>query len=240
MNRIMASDDPVTPKLILSLEGVVLRELVLGKDRTTLGRRSHNDLVIDNLAVSGEHAVIVRQSNEAYLEDLGSTNGTVVNGQAIKRHRLSDGDTIEIGKYLLRYRLGSLGLDDPMVDLDPSYALGADSLNGNPHTMQLRTPSARSVASPDLPAGVSLVRILSGSSAGKELPLSKPLTTVGRPGRQVAVIMRRPTGFFIAHVEGDGFPLINGESVGSSAKVLRDGDLLEVAGIQMAFASGNG
>ena len=84
-------------KLVLSLDGVVLREINLSKERTTVGRRSHNDVVIDNLAVSGEHAVISLAGNEPFIEDLGSTNGTMVNGQPIKKHPLRNGDTVEIG-----------------------------------------------------------------------------------------------------------------------------------------------
>ncbi|MBS1163432.1 MAG: hypothetical protein H6R03_1328, partial [Burkholderiaceae bacterium] len=87
------------PRLVLSLDGVVLKEVPITKDRTTIGRRSHNDLVIDNLAVSGEHAVLFKSGDDLYVEDLGSTNGTTVNGQPIKKHLLLGGDLIEVGKY---------------------------------------------------------------------------------------------------------------------------------------------
>ena len=90
-------------KLILSMDGLVLKEITLTKERTTIGRKPHNDIQIDNLAVSGEHAVIVTILNDSFLEDLGSTNGTFVNGQAVKKHFLQNGDTIELGKYRLKY-----------------------------------------------------------------------------------------------------------------------------------------
>ena len=67
-------------KLILSLDGQVLREVPLDKERVTIGRKPHNDIPIENLAVSGEHACIVTILNDSFLEDLGSTNGTLVNG----------------------------------------------------------------------------------------------------------------------------------------------------------------
>src|SRR5215469_7309910 len=90
-------------KLILSMDGLVLKEIPLTKERTTIGRKSHNDIQIDNLAISGEHAVIVTILNDSFLEDLGSTNGTLVNGAPIKRHFLQNSDTVELGKYKLKY-----------------------------------------------------------------------------------------------------------------------------------------
>src|ERR1700712_594331 len=91
------------PKLILSMDGLVLKEVELSKERTTIGRRPHNDIVIDNLAVSGEHAVLITILNDSFIEDLGSTNGTTVNGQPIKKHFLQGNDTVELGKYKLKF-----------------------------------------------------------------------------------------------------------------------------------------
>jgi len=90
-------------KLILSLDGSVLNEILLAKERTTIGRRPHNDIQIDNLAVSGEHAAIVSVANDCILEDLGSTNGTLVNGASVKKHMLRDNDVIELGKFKLKF-----------------------------------------------------------------------------------------------------------------------------------------
>src|SRR3982075_466148 len=90
-------------KLILSMDGLVLKEIALTKERTTIGRKPHNDIQIDNLAVSGEHAVIVTILQDSFLEDLGSTNGTLVNGQQVKKHFLQNNDVIELGKYKLKF-----------------------------------------------------------------------------------------------------------------------------------------
>ncbi|MGH6691214.1 MAG: FHA domain-containing protein, partial [Gammaproteobacteria bacterium] len=90
-------------KLILSLEGSVIREIPLDKERLTIGRRPQNDIQIENLAVSGEHACIVTILNDSFLEDLGSTNGTLVNGNPIKKHILQNNDVVEIGKYKMKY-----------------------------------------------------------------------------------------------------------------------------------------
>jgi hypothetical protein len=220
------------PRLVLSLDGVVLREVPLSKDRMTVGRRSHNDIVIDNLAVSGEHAVMFKAGDDVYLEDLGSTNGTTVNGQPIKKHLLQSGDFIEIGKYRLKYVAGEG--EEPAggdVDFDTSQPLKREFYGPGPSTIPIRQPGQ---AQPE-PVANAVIRILSGANAGRELQLVKALTTIGRPGYQVAVITRRPTGYFIAHVEGDVFPSVNGVNLGSAAHSLKDKDVIELAGVQMEF-----
>src|SRR4029450_8552099 len=118
----MMAEGESMPRLVLSLDGVVLREVGLAKDRTTIGRRSHNDIVIDNLAVRGQHSVIYPSAGDVYLEDLGSTNGTTVNGQPIKKHLLQSGDVVDIGKYRLKYLLEGRGSGEE-VDIDTSQPL---------------------------------------------------------------------------------------------------------------------
>src|ERR1700687_253099 len=90
-------------KLILSVDGQVLKEYTLSKERTLIGRKPHNDIQIDNLAVSGEHAAIITILNDSFIEDLGSTNGTMVNGKPVKKHFLQNNDVVEIGKHKLKY-----------------------------------------------------------------------------------------------------------------------------------------
>lgn len=220
------------PRLVLSLDGVVLREIPLSGERTTIGRRSHNDVVIDNLAVSGEHAVVYTTGSDTYLEDLGSTNGTTVNGQPIKRHLLQSGDVVEIGKYRLKFVTPGDVMAEPGIDIDTSQPIRREFYGPGPATIQVRQPGA----APNESAG-ALVRILSGANQGRELQLVKALTTIGRPGHQVAVITRRPTGYFIAHVEGEVFPSVNGANIGSAAQPLRHGDVLELAGVKMEFVN---
>lgn len=218
-------------RLVLSLDGVVLREIALAKDRMTIGRRSHNDIVIDNLAVSGEHAVVYRLGEDMYIEDLGSTNGTTVNGQPVKKHLMQGGDFIEIGKYRLKYIAKADEPSEATVDFDTSQPLKREFYGPGPDTIQIRQPGQ---AAPE-PTGNAMIRILSGANAGRELQLVKALTTIGRPGYQVAVITRRPTGYYIAHVEGDAFPMVNGVNLGSAAHSLKDKDVIELAGVQMEF-----
>ena len=101
------------PKMIVSIDGVVIKEVQLTKDRTTLGRRPYNDIVIDNLAVSGEHAVMQMSGMDVFLEDLNSTNGTYVNGKAIKKHALQHGDVITVGHHQLRFVDSQSGETEP-------------------------------------------------------------------------------------------------------------------------------
>jgi pSer/pThr/pTyr-binding forkhead associated (FHA) protein len=225
------------PTLVLTLDGVTLKEVPLTKDRTTIGRRSHNDLVIDNLAVSGEHAVVFKGGDDYYIEDLGSTNGTTVNGQPIKKHVMRGGDIVEIGKYRLKFVEREKEPAEGAVDFDTSQPLKREFYGPSPVTIPVRQPQPEQVTAP--PPG-ALIRVLSGANAGRELPLVKALTTIGRPGVQVAVITRRPSGYFIAHVEGDVFPTVNGVNLGSAAHALKDRDVIELAGVKLEFVHPGG
>ena len=213
------------PKMIVSIDGVVIKEVQLTKDRTTLGRRPYNDIVIDNLAISGEHAVIQLSGNEVSLEDLNSTNGTYVNGKAVKKQVLANDDTIEIGKYKIKYanEQQEAGFERTMVIKAGTVGIGA----GAAAPVAALTASASSNAA---------IKVLSGAAAGREVPLVKVVTTIGKPGVAVAAITKRPHGFVVAHVEGTNKPTLNGLAIGSEPVTLKDGDVLELAGTQMQFA----
>jgi hypothetical protein len=248
-------------KLILSMDGLVLKEIQLTKERTTIGRRPHNDVVIDNLAVSGEHAVIVTILNDSFLEDLGSTNGTMVNGQPIKKHFLQNNDLIELGKYKLKYvaeqsKAASANDFEKTMVLRPNMvpksapapAAAAPAPGFNPGSTQVNVNAAANAAAataahaaapapaaPAAPAAQAAIQILNGPNAGKELVLTKALTTLGRPGVQVAVITRRPQGYFITHVEGTAFPIVNGKTLTLEAHGLNNHDVVELSGTKMEF-----
>ncbi|PTD96722.1 FHA domain-containing protein [Pseudothauera lacus] len=234
------------PKLILSMDGLVLKEVILKKERTTIGRKADNDIQIDNLAISGHHAVIVCILNDAFLEDLNSTNGTYVNGQSVKKHVLKNHDVIELGKYRLKFIIDSAPSGLGSFDLIDT---GTMNTLGKPEVDAIAPPEERAAsrtqvfppealdqgvgAAGEMPSGV--IQVLSGANAGRELPLSKSLTTLGKPGTQVAVITRRPHGFYITHVEGASFPVVNGNTLDAQAHRLEDHDIIEIAGIKMEF-----
>ncbi|MFN2646772.1 MAG: FHA domain-containing protein [Burkholderiales bacterium] len=300
-------------KLILSMDGLVLKEIPLTKERTTIGRKPHNDIQIDNLAVSGEHAVIVTILNDSFLEDLGSTNGTVVNGNPIKKHFLQNNDVIELGKYKLKFvaeaaaaanaekadfektmvlrpsvvkpasavgttgpqlaqpgpqlgqtrshvaetasPLGQTGTNlgqtasqpavaqrQPVVQAATAGALtmgaGDKEAKAAPGAVAPATSASvtAAAAAPSKPGqSLGAIQLLSGANAGKEVELIKPLTTLGKPGVQVAVLTRRPQGYFITHVEGEKRPSVNGEEIGAAPHSLKDHDVIELAGVKMEF-----
>ena len=263
-------------KLILSVDGQVLKEYTLSKERTLIGRKPHNDIQIDNLAVSGEHAAIITILNDSFIEDLGSTNGTMVNGKAIKKHFLQNNDVVEIGKHKLKYfndapaQATAADFEKTMIIRNPakagpppekapgdtqtnlkaftSEAKSGAPAAGGPTTTTPPGPAPTAAAAPapapaaPAPAAAAAggpreaaIQVLSGAAAGKTLDLTKNLTTIGKPGVQVAVITKRPNGYFITHVEGATYPTLNGTSLGAQAHPLGDHDLIEIAGVKMEF-----
>jgi len=266
-------------KLILSMDGLVLKEIPLSKERTTIGRKPHNDIQIDNLAVSGEHAVIVTILADSFLEDLGSTNGTFVNGKTVKKHFLQNNDVIELGKYKLKYISEVLPGASKAADFEKTMILRPGAVRKPPEPQPQAAPgtapahAATIPAAPGAPAGAAagagkshtdtqvgmapagpaaapaptpapaaaaparraMLKLMSGANTGKELELTKPLTTLGKPGVQVAVITRRPQGFFITHVEGANRPLVNGTPIEIQAHALSDHDVIELAGVKVEF-----
>ena len=208
------------PKLIVSIDGIVVREVQLIKDRTTLGRRPYNDVVIDNLAVSGEHAVINMSGSEVVLEDLNSTNGTYINGKAVKRQVLQNDDTIEVGKYRVKY----------VADTATQAPQNFD------RTMVIKAGAIGALAAGGGSAG--RIKVMSGPAAGREVPLVKAATTVGKPGVAVASINKLPDGFALVHVEGNTRAQVNGQTIGDEPQRLNGGDIIDLAGTQMQFLQG--
>ena len=220
------------PKMIVSIDGVVIKEVQLTKDRTSLGRRPYNDIVIDNLAVSGEHAVLQMLGNEVHLEDLNSTNGTYVNGKAVKKQLLLNNDVVEIGKYKIKFanEAADANFDKTMI-----FKPGSTGLVPSASASAGLAASAPAVSGTSTASVNAAIKVMSGAAAGREVPLVKVVTTIGKPGVAVAAITRRPQAFVIAHVEGVDKPLLNGTPIGNEPAVLKNGDLLELAGTQMQF-----
>jgi pSer/pThr/pTyr-binding forkhead associated (FHA) protein len=251
-------------KLVVSLDGVVIKEVQITKEKTSLGRRPYNDIVIDNLAVSGEHAVLQLVGSDVFIEDLNSTNGTYINGRAVKKQLLQHNDTVEIGKYKIKFigeevpdfektmviRPGS-GAARPMPAMassatSPAPLSAAASAPGVPprpvmpaHANGVNPAATTGFGSTGLGGlGVPLaasIKVLNGAAAGREVQLTKVVTTVGKPGVQVASITKRPGGYVFAHVEGAARPSVNGEPVAAEPVHLKHGDVIELAGTQMQF-----
>ncbi len=232
-------------KLVLSMNGVVQGEYELNQERLTIGRKPDNDIPIDNLAVSGKHALIITILDDSFLEDLGSTNGSYVNGKLVKKHALKDGDVVAIGKHELKYVNEHATADDD--DFEKTMIIKPGSASAAVAAAQAADKAVESAApaAAARPAGGGMplgrLTILNGPIAGKELELTKALITLGKPGTQVAVISRRPQGYFLTHIESDGdgkrYPVVNGTAIGAKAYQLKDSDLIELAGIKMEFST---
>ena len=214
-------------KLVVSLDGVVIKEVQITKDKTTLGRRPYNDMVIDNLAVSGEHAVLQMVGNDVFIEDLNSTNGTYINGKAIKKQLLAHNDTVEIGKYKIKY------LTDDGTDYEKTMIMRPGAAV-QPTAFRPTQPPQSGFGGLGASDPAS-IKVLSGAASGREVTLTKVVTTVGKPGVQVASITRRPSGYVFAHVEGSSRPVVNGLPLAADSVPLRNGDVIELAGTQMQF-----
>ena len=230
------------PKMIVSIDGVVIKEVQLTKDRTTLGRRPYNDVVIDNLAISGEHAVFQMAGNDVFIEDLNSTNGTYVNGKAAKKQQLNNGDTVEVGKYKIKFvgEAASDGFEKTMMVKSSAAAGGPASVSG-PTSVSGAYAARPAAAMASAAAGsiaLASIKVLSGAATGREVPLTKVVTTIGKPGVAVAAITKRQHGYVVHHVEGTGNPSLNGAPIGTDPVSLKNGDLIELAGTQMQFVQG--
>jgi FHA domain len=231
-------------RLILTLDGQVLAEYNMNKERYTVGRLPDNDIRIDNPAVSGHHSLIINILNDSFLEDLNSTNGTYVNGKLIKKHALQHGDVITVGHHQLRFVEDD---DDQQDEFEKTMVIQPSQrpVEKIQSAREQADPNTGSTASRRvLPEGAQVtlkkakLQVLSGAFAGRELELAKALTTLGRPGVQVAAITRRAEGFYIVHVEADrpdNYPLVNGTPIGAQARRLVDNDVIQLAGVKMGF-----
>jgi pSer/pThr/pTyr-binding forkhead associated (FHA) protein len=221
-------------RLVLSLDGQLLAEYNMSRERYTIGRLPDNDIRIDNAAVSGHHALIINILDDSFLEDLNSTNGTYVNGKIVKKHALQHGDVVTVGHHALRFVDGDT--EEPADEFERTMLIKPRD------AAVLLGPAATPAPTPSPAVGGALpkakLQVLSGQFAGRELELVKTLTTLGRPGVQVAAITRRADGYYIVHVEsgreGD-YPLVNGTQIGPQARRLHDNDVLQLAGVKMGF-----
>ena len=233
-------------KLTITFNDQVVAEHELDKEEMTIGRKPDNDIQIDNLAVSGHHARVLTILNDSFLEDQNSTNGTYVNGSIVKKHALQNGDVITIGKHRLAYSNEQASQGDfertmiirPDADGMPEKEnTSSDSLDRSVGQLGAELVAESERQSDEQPRQQARLRVVSGANAGKELELTKALTTLGKPGVQVAAITRRAQGYYLIQVEGaDGsHPTVDGQPVGTDAVKLEDSAIVEVAGVKMEF-----
>lgn len=234
-------------KLVLGFNGQTLNEYPLDQETLTIGRKTENDIHIDNLAVSGNHAKILTILNDSFIEDLDSTNGTYINGAKINRHALQNGEIIAIGKHELKYvndaaDAGTGNFEKTMVIRPDAAGMPMQDETGTnleKHIGKIASDLASAGTADPEDTNAASLKFLSGANKGKDLDLTRILTTLGKPGVQVAAITRRPSGYFLIAVDAASSPsnpLVNGVEIGKQAQPLKHGDEVEVAGIKMSFS----
>jgi pSer/pThr/pTyr-binding forkhead associated (FHA) protein len=221
-------------RLILTHDGAVVREYRLEKERTTLGRKAHNDIILDDPTVSGEHAVFLKLQH-VYVEDLGSTNGVLLNGKRVTKRQLNHADVIRIGRHELKF------IDDTAKQFEQTVIISA-ATPAEATTPSIRNTGAASVAPAGAAAVRAFVKVLNGAKQGEQIILSKAYTTVGTPGVQVAVIAKRGGHFHLMQMSGVGGgalpPRLNNQPIGAESKPLKNGDVIEVASTKLQFVEG--
>ncbi len=202
-------------KLTLSTEGKIVKEIPIDKDCLTIGRKKENDIHIDSMSVSGRHAKIVLIENDAFIQDLGSTNGTFVNAEKITQAHLDDGDIITLGTYSLKY-------------VAEAEQVPSKKLNGS----SFSTPSDQTQAHLEI--------LDAPDNQPKIIPITSKMVTLGKPGTHVAAITQRNDDYYFIHVDGgeeDAPSTVNDEPV-AEKRQLKDHDVIEVAGVKMEFRTG--
>jgi pSer/pThr/pTyr-binding forkhead associated (FHA) protein len=213
--------------ITLAKSGAILQTVSLSKERTTLGRRTYNDIVIDAPGISAEHAVIVTSHQESCFEDIGSTNGSLINGQPSRIHFLEDGDVIELAGYTLTYRADM----DANADALAGSAAAKPSDKAAAARLHARKPGKHHAAH----LKPATIKITSGPHAGREVALTKVLTTIGQPGIQVAAFTINAEGCSLTHVEGPAYPSVNGVSIGRDSRLLAHNDIIAICGAEAVF-----
>jgi FHA domain len=203
------------PQLITTVGGVEIHRTYLTRERTTLGRRPHNHIVLTDLAVSGEHCVFELSGlTDVVVIDLGSTNGTYINDAMVRMHLLKDGDVISIGKFKIQYLQANELTDECKT---ASMSLGDGYSHASTGAMQ------------------ASLRVLSGSSAGLELPVSKAVSTFGQPGVALVAIAHRRNGYYVSCMDAVQTPKLNGKAISDEPVLLAEHDVIELAGSALEF-----
>lgn len=200
-------------KLVISHNGINVRDFPLKAERITIGRNSSNDIMLNEPVVSGEHAAIMLQP-KSVITDLNSTNGTRLNGHPISKSPLKHNDVISIGSHELRF------VDEDVQDFAA--------------TMIMYTEPSEEKEDPPRAA----LKILNGPRAGEVMKIEKRRTALGKPGVQVAVILHTPDGYELLPVSLADIELktrINGKLLKAEPHLLHDGDEIAIADARLSF-----
>jgi pSer/pThr/pTyr-binding forkhead associated (FHA) protein len=234
------------PILTLKFKDKVIQEFQLNEgDALTIGRKEDNDVVIENLAVSGSHTKIDSVGDGFLVTDLRSKNGTFVNENLVNSHYLKGGDVITIGKHTLEfsYSEGEAEPDDEiMTDMDQTMIMDTDQQR----EMLAKTLSKAPASANGQKKGsdIGMLTFLSGGEG--EVVLTKKLTKIGKEassdivasglmvGKTAATISIRPQGYFLSYVEGMAKPKVNDKAVKDSIQ-LEEFDTIEIGSVKVQF-----
>lgn len=216
-------------RLILALDGKILREIPITNSMISIGRKHGNDIQLNDLTLSGRHAQITSVPDYVFIEDLGSTNGTLVNGNHVKKVALEPGDVIEIGHHQLTY------MQPLEKSCDPTMFVQAES--------DKTQFTHEKVSAPFIVKGLALggFRTVNGSSKKPLMELRKTYNSVGFQGKRVALITRSSDGYYITSVLGTrnrratDVPQLNGEVLGTKFTLLKENDIVKIAGFEIQF-----
>jgi pSer/pThr/pTyr-binding forkhead associated (FHA) protein len=250
-------------KLIISDDsGALVREYELERERVRIGRGPENEIQLDDLSISNEHALVTTIRNDSFVQDLNSMNGVRVNGRLIKHHHLDDGDGISIGPYALKYVYQAWVVPESSwtpphtremkqatiqavapdagetlfeVDVSSDLGLSRDIADTEVEGQSPAVDSPTTILYEPRGSGIGSLRLVAGPGSGRETQLTRPVTTLGKPGVQTAVVSRRNSGFFLTYVEGSSYPQVNGVEVGATPHPLQDHDIIDLAGTRLEF-----
>jgi predicted component of type VI protein secretion system len=196
----------LTARLVISQGDALMQVVTIDKAAMTIGRRPYNDVCLDDLTVSGEHAVVRTIKGERFILNLNSRNGCFVNSISVEKQLLVDGDIIDIGAFRLKFVIE----------------------RQNPELTRLSNKTVGNFSN-------AKVTQINGRGRGKEVSLSQPITSLGKAGAHVAAVAKRNGGLYLTHIEGLTVPLINGEPAGIGSHLLKDGDAIELGGTMYRF-----
>jgi FHA domain len=246
-------------KLVLHLPDGATRDIPLARERMTIGRRADNDICLPLPTVSAEHAAVITVLDDSFLEDLGSRNGTLVNGKEVKKHFLRDHDEIDIGRQRLVYFSGvfesasapaparEARIQEPhpraqFAGEAPADAGRADPPAPAPATIDtaelFAEPDELAPVDPKASADAPTIEILDGPGAGTEVLVDRDEFILGRVGVQVAAFRRTADGYRLVLVEGEVPPSINGAELPREGALLALGDEIGIAGTRLRYRPG--
>lgn len=214
------------PKLILTLDGAVIREYSIDKDSISIGRKHGNDIQLNDLTISGRHSLITKVGENIFIDDLGSTNGSLLNGARIAKSKLQHSDVIQVGNYQFTF------FSNEEEDYEPTMFLRAEIED----TKVIDTK--QKPTSDNTGAKLGAVRVLTGPLKDKVLELRKAFNTLGFNGSKMAIIARNTSNYTISAIKNEdsfNIAMVNGTDITVEARELKDHDIIELANTKIEF-----